>query len=346
MSDCFHRRIVGILSGAIILTAGLAACEGPTTTYRPQIDIFAKATVETSQFARELQTSTAASTTARQRETLERRQPHIALDDMGCADAIIARTSRSPGQPLEPFQVAVNLKCAWVAPDDDVELRDAFDTGSRFPESVAFLRSVERYAAALQLIATSADKEGLIEATKGTVAAVASLAATASSVARGNLEAAPDLSAVSTLAGTIAFHILEDMRSEALKRSAHEADKWIAEGSAAVARVLEEANNELIRAASGKKNKLIDAANFAKGSPDYVAKVQAAQAAQVELEQLVARDPTAPLLKLARAHHALVDSFEDPSLQVGPSVGAALDLLEATQRARTALQGSDGRGSK
>jgi len=36
--------------------------------------------------------------------------------------------------------------------------------------------------------------------------------------------------------------------------------------------VLEEENNELIRTANGKKNRLIDAANGAKGSPDYVAK--------------------------------------------------------------------------
>jgi len=57
---------------------------------------------------------------------------------------------------------------------------------------------------------------------------------------------------------------------------------------------------QLIRTANGKKNRLIDAANGAKGSPDYVAKVQAAQAAQLELEQLVARDPTAPLLQARR----------------------------------------------
>ncbi len=337
MSDYFHRRIVGLFSCAV-LAAGLTACEGSTTAYRPQIDIFAKATAETSQFARELQTSTAASTTARQKETLERRQPHIALDDLGCADAIIARTSRLPGQPVEPLHVAVNEKCAWMAPNDDVELRDAFDVNSRFPESVTFLRSVEKYATSLQLIATSSDKAGLIEATRGTVAAVASLAATASSLAQGKPETAPDLGAVSALAGTIAFDVLEDMRSEALKRSAREADRWISEGSAAVARVLEEANNELIRTANGKKNRLIDAANGAKGSPDYVARVQAAQAAQLELEQLVARDPTSPLLKLAGAHHALVASFDDPDIQLGSAVMASLDLLEAAQSARNALE--------
>src|SRR5258708_14555099 len=129
MSDCFHRRIGGQFFCAM-LGASLTACGGSTTAYRPQIDMFAKATAETSQFARELQTSTAASTTARQKETLERRQPHIALDDIGCADAIIARTSRLPGQAVEPLQVAVNEKCAWMAPGDDVELRDAFDVNS------------------------------------------------------------------------------------------------------------------------------------------------------------------------------------------------------------------------
>lgn len=332
MSVDFLRRIV--CCG--LLAAGVAGCNAPTTAYRPQIDIFAKATSETSQFARDLQTSTAAATTARQRETLERRQPHIALDDLACADAIIARTSRTPGQPLEPLQKAVDEKCAWVS-GDDLELRDAFDTGSRFPETVAFLKAVERYSAALQLIATSADKAGLIEATKNSVAAVASLAATANNVAQGRSESAPDLGAVSELAGTIAFDVLEDMRSEALKRSARDADRWISEGATAVARVLDEANNELIRAAANRKNKLIDAANGAKGSPDYVAKVQAAQAAQVEFEALVARDPTAPLLKLADAHHALVRSFDDPDVQVGSAVMASLDLLEAAQRARSAL---------
>jgi len=321
-----------------MLAAGLTACEGATTAYRPQIDLFAKATAETSQFARELQSSTAASTTARQKETLERRHPHIALDDVGCAEAIIARTSRAPGQSLEPLQVAVNEKCAWVAPDGDVELRDAFDIDTRFPESVAFLRSVEKYAASLQLIATSADKAGLIEATKGTVAAVASLAATASSLAQGRPESPPDLGAVSLLAGTIAFNVLEELRGEALKQSAREADRWISEGSAAVARVLDEANDELIRTANGKKNRLIDAANGAKGAPDYVARVQAAQAAQLELEQLVGRDPTAPLLRLAEAHHALVGSFDNPDVQLGSAVMASLNLLEAAQRARNTLE--------
>lgn len=328
-----------------VATVSIAACNAPTTAYRPQIDVFAKATAETSQFARDLQTSAAATTTARQRETLERRQPHIALDDMACANAIIARTSRVPGQPLEPLQTAVDEKCAWVA-GDDLELRDAFDTGSRFPESVAFLRAVERYSASLQLIATSADKAGLIEATRGSVAAVASLATTATNVTQGRSEKAPDLGAVSTLAGTIVFDVLEDMRSEALQRSAKEADKWITEGSAAVARVLEDANNELIRTANHKKNKLIDAANGAKGAPDYVARVQMAQAAQVEFETLVARDPTAPLLKLAAAHHALVKSFDDPDVQVGYAVMASIDLLEAAQRARTSLETNQGKGQK
>jgi hypothetical protein len=333
MSIGFRRRILC----CAVMALSVAACNAPTTAYRPQIDIFAKATSETSQFARDLQTSTAAATTARQRETLERRQPHIALDDMACADAIIARTSRTPGQPIEPLQKAVDEKCAWVA-GDDLELRDAFDTGSRFPETVAFLKAVERYSAALQLIATSGDKAGLIEATKNSVAAVASLAVTANNVAQGRSESAPDLGAVSELAGTIAFDVLEDMRSEALKRSARDADRWISEGSTAVARVLDEANNELIRAANNRKNKLIDAANGAKGTPDYVAKVQAAQAAQIEFEALVARDPTAPLLKLADAHHALVRSFDDPDVQVGSAVMASLDLLETAQRARSALE--------
>jgi hypothetical protein len=341
MNVGFHRRVFS----CALLAVSVAACEAPTTAYRPQIDVFARATAETSQFARDLQTSTAATTSARQRETLERRQPHIALDDVACADAIIARTSRTPGQPLEPLQTAVDQKCAWVA-GDDLELRDAFDTGSRFPESVAFLRAVEKYSSSLQLIATSADKAGLIEATRGSVSAVASLAATASSVTQGRPATAPDLGAVSTLAGTIAFDVLEDMRSEALQRSAREADRWITEGSTAVARVLEEANNELIRAASNRKNKLIDAANGAKGTPDYVARVQAAQAAQMEFEQLVARDPTAPLLKLADAHHALVKSFDDPDVQVGHAVMASIDLLEAAQRARSALEANDGKGSK
>lgn len=333
MSVCIHRRVI---FGAVA-AASLTACNAPTTAYRPQIDIFAKATSETSQFARDLQISTTAATSARQRETLERRQPHIALDDLACADAIIARTSRVPGQPIEPLQKAVDEKCAWVA-GDDLELRDAFDTGSRFPETVAFLRAVERYSSALQLIATSADKPGLIEATKSSVSAVASLAATATSVAQGRSETPRDLGAVSELAGTIVFDVLEEMRSEALKRSARDADRWISEGSTAVARVLEEANNELIRAANNRKNKLIDAANGAKGQPDYVARVQAAQAAQVEFEQLVARDPAAPLLKLADAHHALVRSFDDPDVQVGSAVMASLDLLEAAQRARSALE--------
>ena len=341
MSVGFRRRVLV----CAVAAAGLSACNAPTTAYRPQIDVFAKATAETSQFARDLQTSTAAATTARQRETLERRQPHIALDDLACADAIIARTSRTPGQPLEPLQAKVDEKCAWVT-GDDLELRDAFDTGSRFPESVAFLRAVERYSAGLQVIATSADKAGLIEATRGSVAAVASLAATATAVTQGRSEAAPDLGAVSTLAGTIAFDVLEDMRSEALQRSAREADKWITEGSSAVARVLEEANNELIRLANYRKNKLIDAANGAKGTPEYLARVQMAQAAQAEFEALVARDPTAPLLKLAEAHRALVKSFDDPDVQVGYAVMASIDLLEAAQRARTALETKEGKGPK
>lgn len=341
MSVFTYRRVVV----CVAVSVTVAACNAPTTAYRPQIDVFAKATAETSQFARDLQTSAAATTTARQRETLERRQPHIALDDMGCANAIIARTSRLPGQALEPLQTAVDEKCAWVA-GDDLELRDAFDTGSRFPESVAFLRAVERYSASLQLIATSADKAGLIEATRGSVAAVSSLATTATNVSQGRSEKAPDLGAVSTLAGTIVFDVLEDMRSEALQRSAKEADKWISDGSAAVARVLEEANNELIRQANHKKNKLIDAANGAKGSPDYVARVQMAQAAQVEFEALVARDPTSPLLKLAAAHHALVKSFDEPDVQVGYAVMASIDLLEAAQRARTSLETTQGKGPK
>jgi hypothetical protein len=333
MSVGFRRRIVC----CAIIALSVAACNAPATVYRPQIDIFARATSETSQFARDLQMSTAAATTARQRETLERRQPHIALDDMACADAIIARTSRVPGQPIGPLQEAVDEKCAWVA-GDDLELRDAFDTGSRFPKTVAFLKAVERYSSALQLIATSADKAGLIEATKNSVAAVASLAVTANNVAQDRSESAPDLGAVSELAGTIAFDVLEEMRSEALKKSARDADRWISEGSIAVARVLEEANNELIRAANNRKNKLIDAANGAKGTADYVAMVQAAQAAQIEFETLVARDPTSPLLKLADAHHALVRSFDDPDVQVGSAVMASLDLLEAAQRARSALE--------
>jgi hypothetical protein len=338
MNTDFYRRVVC----CVVLATGTAACEARTTAYRPQIDVFAKATAETSQFARDLQTSTASTTSARQRETLERRQPHIALDDLACADAIIARTSRQPGQSIKPLQEAVDEKCAWVA-GDDLELRDAFDTGSRFPESVAFLRAVERYAGSLQLIATSADKAGLIEATRGSVGAVASLVATATSVTHGRQEKPADLGAVSALAGTIAFEVLEEMRSDALQRSAREADKWITDGSSAVARVLEEANNELIRAASNKKNKLIDAANGAKGSPDYVARVQMAQAAQVEFETLVARDPTSPLMKLAAAHHALVQSFDNPEIQVGHAVMASLDLLEAAQRARTALEANNGK---
>src|SRR6185503_17980771 len=144
----------------------------------------------------------------------------------------------------------------------------------------------------------------------------------------------------------IVFDVLEDMRSEALQRSAREADKWITEGSTAVARVLDEANNELIRLANYRKNKLIDAANGAKGTPEYLARVQMAQTAQVEFEALVARDPTAPLLKLAEAHHALVKSFDDPDVQVGYAVMASIDLLEAAQRARTALEINEGKGPK
>jgi hypothetical protein len=328
-----------------LFCVAVAACGGTPTAYRPQIEVFAKATGETSQFARDLQATTTASTIVRQRETIERRKPHIAFDDAACAEAIIARTSRLPGQPLEPLQVAVNEKCAWIA-GDDIELHDAFDTGSRLQASVSFLRAVEKYAAGLQLIATSADKAGLVEATRGTVSAVASLATTATSLAQEKPEKAPDLGAVSTLIGTIAFHVLEEMRGEALKQSAREADKWIAEGSAAVARVLEEANNELIRMANARKNRLVDAANGAKGAPDYVVKVQAAQAAQIELEQLVGRDPTAPLLKLAKAHRALLASFDDPNLQVGPAIVAALDLMDATQNARTALDKGELKGTK
>lgn len=344
MREYLRRRRAGVVLCAAV-AAGLTACGGATTAYRPQIDVFAKATGETSQFARELQSSTTTATVARQRETLERRQPHIAFDDAACAEAIIARTSRQPGQSIEPLQTAVNEKCAWNA-GDDIELHDAFDTGTRMPASVAFLRAVERYAGALQLIATSADKAGLIEATKGTVAAVASLASTASTVADGKPQAAPDLGAISTLIGTVAFDALEEMRGEALKQSAREADKWISQGAAAVSRVLEDANNELIRAANAKKNRLIDIANGAKGAPDYVAKVQAAQAAQVELEQLVARDPTAPLAKLAEAHRALLVSFDDPKLQVGPAIVAALDLIDATQTARSALAKGDLKGTQ
>ena len=175
---------------------------------------------------------------------------------------------------------------------------------------------------------------------------MASLASTASAIANGKADAAPDLGAVSTLIGTLAFDALEEMRGEALKQSAREADKWIAQGATAVARVLEEANNELIRAANARKNRLIDSANGAKGAPDYVARVQAAQAAQVELEQLVAHDPTAPLLKLAQAHHALLVSFDDPKVQVGPAIVAALDLLDATQNARNALARGDLKGTQ
>jgi hypothetical protein len=94
----------------------------------------------------------------------------------------------------------------------------------------------------------------------------------------------------------------------------------------------------LIRAANNRKNKLIDLANGAKGTPEYFARVQAAQAGQVEFELLVARDPTAPLLKLADAHHALVRSFADPDVQIGSAVMASLDLLEAAQRARSSLE--------
>lgn len=319
---------------SLTIVLGLtAACESPVV-YRPEVEQFEKATAQAALFMEAQQRKVTDLRAELRKEVLQDRRPFVEIS--GDCTAAVARFNQNIASPLPtPLDPTLIDGCRLLLPDD-TDIEQFFNPHQTMANAAAFAKSVAAYAAALNDVATTGDREGFIKAVEGVGNAATSLATSAATAAGDtppNLEA---LGPIAAVIGRAAFYYLENRRAEALKDAANSAHQWIETGSQGVIRVLYAQRFEQINVAKENIVIRVDAINEANAN-SYVEAAEKAIRGLSELEQLLSGDVGATFRKLPDAHQKLIDSFEDRERHLENAIAGTSDLFEAARAARAAI---------
>ncbi len=304
----------------------LSACVTPSV-YRPEVDMFQKATSELNSYVK-----------ARQKSVIEVRD--IRRNDILKTNRPIVKLSQSCRAALDKLNQLVSDKkdadeCGLV-PDDE-RLKDLFNPFDAIDNSVAFTEAVKSYAESLDKIARCGDKAGFLEAAKGLGDSVISLAGSAAEVAD---KKKPDPETFTPIAGfiaSIAYYDLENRKTEALKEAARNADKWIALGSAAVSKVMMSTQFEIASYNYDRVFEQLDALNEA-NEKSYVKEADKAITYTAELRRQLGEDSGLPFKKLAATHEKLLKAFEDRKRYVSEAIVISQDLYKSAKDSYDAIK--------
>jgi uncharacterized protein YdaT len=225
--------------------------------------------------------------------------------------------------------------CRFMLPDDP-GIEPLFNPRQAMANAAAFAKSVAAYAAALNDVATTSDREGFIKAVEGVGNAATSLATSATTAAGKPPPKLEALGPIAAVIGRAAYYYLENRRTEALKDAANSAHQWIEAGSQEVIRVLYAQRFEQISVANTKFAIGVEDVNDANAN-SYVEAAEKAIRGLSELTQLLSGDVGATFRKLPAAHQKLIDSFEDRERHLEGSIAATSDLFEAARAAHVAI---------
>lgn len=321
--DFFKLRLSGI--GIIILFV-LSACATPDV-YRPEVDMFQKATTELKTYTTAKQKAVRGVRESLRKEVLKSERPLLTISD-DCAEGARKFLDNSPAA-----SEAANCQLE-VSGDDSLNL--IFNPKEQFADSVAFVEAVVLYASALDKIAKSGDKKDFLEAASGLSDAVISLAGSAAEAAGKPKPDAERFTPIASLINLGAYYVLENMKTEALKEAAKSADPWIEMGSLAVNKVMYAAQFELVNASIEKLRAQVDKVNEA-NKEKYVAEADKAIKQGSELRQELAVDPGLPFRKLPETHKKLLAAFEDRKRNLAAAIAVAKDLYNAAREAFAAV---------
>lgn len=327
-----------ILSAPLLLVGVLmlAACASPVI-YKPEVEAFQKATVQTSAFMEAKRTSIRKIRSELRTEALAAKTPLLRLSRT-CAATLKKYENLSRADASGPLTATEVSGCELeLVGGDDPQLVILMNPPKVLDNSAAFVDSVSAYAASLAKVATAGDQQSF-------VTAVNELADTTTSVANSAAKAAnkepPDLQALTPIGNLVALAVsyyLENRRAEALKAGAQAAHQWIVDGSAGVARTMYAAQFEII---SAKQRDLVDQLNDKVNElsgASYVAAADKAIEMGTDLRRELAADPGAPFRALPVAHAKLLAAFDDRERLLAASIAASKELFEAAKDAKNEL---------
>jgi hypothetical protein len=312
-------RLVGV--GIVILLV-LSACSTPAV-YRPEVDIFHKATTEVNSYIKAKKNAVRDVRDSLQKDMLKSKRPEIIISE-DCAKAARKLLNNSPAA-----KEAVGCQLEVFGDDS---LNQLFNPKGQFTDSVAFVEAVVVYASALDKVAKSGDKKTFLEAADGLGDAVIALAGSA---AEASGEPKPDAERFTPIANLIslgAYYYLESMRTEALREAAKSADSWIKKGSMAVNDVMYSAQFEIVNASLEELRSLVDKVNEP-SKANYVAEADKAIKHSRELRRQLSVDPGLPFRKLPDTHKKLLSAFEDRERNLAAAITVAKDLYNAAREA-------------
>ena len=316
-------RLFGL--GVVILFV-LSACATPTV-YRPEVDMFQKATTEVNTYIKAKQNAVRDVRDSLRKDMLKSKRPEISIS-ADCAKAAQKLLDNSPAAKEA-------AGCQLEVSGDDI-LNQLFNPKGQFADSVEFVEAVVVYASALDKVAKSGDKNAFLEAANGLGDAVISLAGSAAEAAGKPKPDAEHFTPIANLVSLGAYYYLENMRAEALKEAAKSADSWIKMGSLAVNDVMYAAQFEIVNPSLEKLRSQVDKVNEA-SQATYVAEADKAITHSSELRRQLSVDPGLPFRKLPDTHKKLLAAFEDRKRNLAAAIAVAKDLYNAAREAFAAV---------
>lgn len=322
-------RLVGV--GIVILLI-LSACATPSV-YRPEVDMFQKATTEVNTYVKAKQNAVGVVRDSLREDQLKENRPLIIVSK-DCTKAVDKLLENSPAaKEAAGCQVKVSDD---DGDDDHDRLNQLLNPKGQFTDSVAFAEAVAAYASALDKVAKSGDKKTFIEAANGLGDTLIALAGSAAEAAGKPKPDAEYFTPIANLISLGAYHYLENMRAEALKEAAKSADSWIEMGSMAVNKVMYSAQSEIAFASLEKLRTQVDKVNEATEAA-YVAEADKAIKHSSELRRQLSVDPGLPFRKLPDTHKKLLAAFEDRERNLAAAIAVAKDLYNAAREAYAAV---------
>ena len=315
-------RLLGISFGILLLSA----CATPSA-YRPEVDLFQKATTELNSYIKAKQNAVRDVRDRLRKDMLKSKRPVIIISE-DC--------TKAAGKLLDNSPATKEAAGCQLEVSGDDSLNQLFNPKGQFTDSVAFAEAVMVYASALDKVAKSGDKKTFLEAANGLGDAVISLVGTAADAAG---EPKPDAERFAPIANLIslgAYYYLESMRTEALREAAKSADTWIKKGSMAVNDVMYSAQFEIVNASLENLRSQVDKVNEANAAA-YVVEADKAIKHSIELRRQLSVDPGLPFRKLPDTHKKLLAAFEDRRRNLAAAIVVAKDLYNAAHEAYAAI---------
>jgi len=304
----------------------LFACATPSV-YRPEVDMFQKATSEVDSYLKAKQKSVIEIRDYRRNEILKTERPIVKLSK-SCRFALTKLNQLAPDKKTA-------AECGLV-PDDE-RLKGLFNPFEAIDNSVAFTEAVRSYAESLNKIAMCGDKEAFVEAAKGLGDSVISLAGSAAEVANKKKPEPERFTPLASFIASIAYYDLENRKTEALREAAMNANRWIVLGSEAVGKVMLATQFEMASYSYNHVVEQLDAMNEA-NEKSYVEEADKAIKYTADLRQQLGEDSGLPLKKLAKTHEKLLKAFEDRKRYLSESIVISQDLYKSAKDAYDAVK--------